>query len=350
MPILAELKSHYMQVNLALAKVEPQQADKPEEYAALIWQLANIQADIAEYEDRLGNLQNAVGHYQSALKFYKAGHLAYPYIQNNLGTVYQALAQWEASHRTAYLELAITAFSEAIAYGDPLQGGLDYMMALNNMGNACWQLAQYEQRQLNLQRALTAFKSALGFLRPQESALAYATMQNNLGNIYQELAEMAQPIEHLHLAITAYRQALMYIKTEDGPLAWAGVQQNLGNAYRQLAHRLEDNPTSPEAGSESTEEEQTAPDYITLAIQAYQEALDHYTPKTAPAPYITTRANLGLAYAERQKWREAIASWHDAAGVAHASGALQAAKQYQEWIAATREALQADGIMVEDLP
>jgi hypothetical protein len=55
-----------------------------------------------------------------------------------------------------------------------------------------------------------------------------------------------------------------------------------------------------------------------------------------------TRANLGLVYAEMHRWDDAIQSWHDAAGVASASGALQAAEQYRGWIREAKEALAAD--------
>lgn len=160
-----------------------------------------------------------------------------------------------------------------------------YASTQNNLGTAYWHLAQYQQPASNLQRAIAAYTDALQYYRPEQEPLNYAMIQNNLGTAYWNLAQYEKPDELLELAVQAYHQALIYRTAEALPTAHAATQNNLGTAYWHLANRQKQHP-------------QTKYDYLTLAIQAYTAALQTAANLTTPLTFdvFATQNNLGLAH------------------------------------------------------
>jgi hypothetical protein len=65
-------------------------------------------------------------------------------------------------------------------------------MIQNNLGTAYWNLAQYEQPETWLDRATVAYQDALKYRTPEVAPAASAATQNNLGTAYWHLADRFQ--------------------------------------------------------------------------------------------------------------------------------------------------------------
>lgn len=141
---------------------------------------------------------------------------------------------------------------------------------------------------------------------PEELAQAYL----RLGNHYRDLIELEQSNtsqENLIVAIQAYEQALSWLEA-DSPLV-ADTLNDLGNLYWMLARYP------------SKVEEMLA--YLEQGIQAYQTALTTFNPDEAPHTYAMIQNNLGAAYGEVARYRDA------AENLQHSIGAYQEALRYR---------------------
>ncbi len=275
-PLLEQAVAAYGQV--------PRPLNNPENslhllvYAGAQNNLGIVYTDLAAHRDPYPNLELAITAYGEALQVFtpKAAPLNYAITQINLGNAYSDLA----AHRDplSNLEKAITAYREARRFFTPESGPINYATAQNNLGNAYGRLAAHRDPQANLDLALAAYREALRFNTPEASPLAYAMIQNNLGKAYGDLAAYRDSQANLDLAIAAYGEALRFRTPEAVPLDYAATQNNLGNAYGNLvAHR----------DSQAN---------LDLAIAAYREALRFRTPEAAPLDYAATQSNLGNAY------------------------------------------------------
>jgi tetratricopeptide (TPR) repeat protein len=120
-------------------------------------------------------------------------------------------------------------------------------MIQNNLGTAYWNLAQYEQPETWLQLATVAYQDALNYRTPEVAPAACAATQNNLGTAYWHLAdrfqdEPEQQAEYLHKCIAAYESAIGLTKqlaqqTPPVPVNFDvfATRNNLGLAHYQLA-------------------------------------------------------------------------------------------------------------------
>ncbi len=128
--------------------------------------------------------------------------------QNGLGNAYRNLAQIE--DREGNLRRAIAAYTEALQYHTPTVAPLDYAMTQNNLGNAYGDLAAIEDREVNLRSAIEAYTAALQYRTPDVAPLDYAMTQNNFGAAYSDLAAIEDQEDNLRRAIAAYTEALKY--------------------------------------------------------------------------------------------------------------------------------------------
>jgi tetratricopeptide (TPR) repeat protein len=162
----------------------------------------------------------------------------------------------------------------------------------NNLGTAYWNLAQYQEPVNSLYQAIAAYKRALKIYTPDTEPLHYAMLQNNLGTAYWNLAQYEEPEDNLLLAVSAYRLALNYRTRDTVPHQCAATQNNLGTAYWHLAYQGQSSTLSPS-------------EYWQQAIAAYEATLE-LTAKLADSvplsfDVLATHNNLGLAYYQLQR-------------------------------------------------
>ncbi len=175
----------------------------------------------AQSWQRLGNVYQAMGHYERAIVVYRRAIALDPTSAlpwNSLGDVYNDLNQHDA---------AIRAYQKAIQL-DP-----DYTWPYNNLGFMYEKLGRHEQ-------AITLYRQVIE-RRPQQADTAISW--NNLGNVYTALS---QPDK----AMAAYRQAIELDPTYTWPY------HNLGAIYEQRGQ-------------------------AELALALYQQAARRYRQKTA---------------------------------------------------------------------
>ncbi len=208
-------------------------ADHPDK---MLW--ANAQNSLAiDYwrlpvGNRHDNLKRAITAFEAALVYrtVETAPLDYAMTQNNLGTVYMAVAKIEDQETN--LKRAVAAYEVALVYRTVETAPLDYAGTQNNLGNTYGDLAEIEDREANLKRAVVAYEAALVYYSPEAAPLNYATTQNNLGTVYWNLSEIEDRETNLKRAVAAYEAALVYRMAEAAPLDYAQTQYNLGFALR----------------------------------------------------------------------------------------------------------------------
>ncbi|NEP57970.1 MAG: tetratricopeptide repeat protein [Symploca sp. SIO2G7] len=124
---------------------------------------------------------------------------------------------------------------------------LNWAMIQNNLGTAYWNLAQYEQPEAFLDKAIVAYQAALEYRKPEVVPAACAATQNNLGTAYWHLAdqlpdESEAKVEYLEQCITVYESAIALAQqlqqaTPTIPVNFdiSTTHKNLGLAHYQLA-------------------------------------------------------------------------------------------------------------------
>ena len=115
-------------------------------------------------------------------------------------------------------------------------------MIQNNIGTAYWNLAQYEQPAQNLRLAIEVYREALKYRTPAIVPNACAATQNNLGTAYWHLANLSQTTKEvrqklLQLCIAAYEEAIALAHSLSSKLLsfdLFATHNNLGLAHYQL--------------------------------------------------------------------------------------------------------------------
>ncbi len=205
-------------------------------------------------------LEQAIKCYQVAVTDFLAEQSPeiFSMIQNNLGTAYGELAQYQDLAKN--LENSIHAYEDALRYGGADHDLVKYASTQNNLGTAYWNLAQYQSPVPNLKKAIAAYQEAISDDDTTANPQNWAMIQNNLGTTYWSLAQHEQPTVWLKLAIFAYQDALKYRKPEVDPAGCAATQNNLGTAYWHLGDQLKD-----ESGAKT--------EYLKECMRAYENAL-----------------------------------------------------------------------------
>ena len=174
---------------------------------------------------------------------------------------------------------AIKAYGEALKVYALEHSPMQYAMTQNNLGSAYRKLADVEAKAANCKRAIKALKEALKVYTLERFPMDYAMAQNNLGTAYGTLAEVEAKAANCKKAIEAYREGLKVRTLEHFPMQYAAMQNNLGSAYVTLAG------VEAKAGN------------CKKAIEAYREGLKVHTLERFPMQYAVTQNNLGSAYA-----------------------------------------------------
>jgi tetratricopeptide (TPR) repeat protein len=255
-------------------------------------------------EQQLVSLQKAIQAYRLVLHTIspEAAPQTYAMIQNNLGSAYGDLAQYQEP--ATNLLNSVEAYELALRYRDPNEAAARYAATQNNLGTACWNLAQHQQPIARLNQAIAAYQVALQHYTPTCEPMHYAMIQNNLGTAYWNLAQHLKPSSTptstqtalspnklLHCAIAAYEAALIYRTLEAAPTSFAATQNNLGTAHWNLANL-------------STTPHLERSQHLKQAIAAYESAIaavEILSAQTESPPTLTfdifaTSNNLGLSY------------------------------------------------------
>ena len=238
--------------NQALEKLTPAQA--PDTYAMIQGNLGAAYGDLARYSlasPEESPLQQSIQAYQEALRYRDKERepLKYAATQNNLGTTYWHLAQQVGTQDLAanYLHGAIAAYVEAMTYYYNQGDALNWAMIQNNLGTAYWNLAQYEQPESWLQLAVGAYQDALKYRKRDTFPAACAATQNNLATAFWHLAERCSDNpptrrEYLQKAVSIYDSALSIAENLSNQYPPVPVsfdilvtRNNLGLAYYQIA-------------------------------------------------------------------------------------------------------------------
>ncbi|MEO0396744.1 MAG: tetratricopeptide repeat protein [Cyanobacteria bacterium P01_A01_bin.137] len=164
-------------------------------------------------------------------------------LYGNLGAVYSALANYDDS--VTHLKQAVVVYRQALPFSSAENHPDEYGTLQNSLGSVYWKLAYYEEPKTYLNRAIAAYNEALTCHHPDKSPLDYAAVQNNLGIAYWSLSRYERPIFLLKHAIAAYRDALHYRTPSTDPTACASTYNNLGTAFWELANHPEA-PADPE--------------------------------------------------------------------------------------------------------
>jgi tetratricopeptide (TPR) repeat protein len=212
---------------------------------------------------------------------------------NDLGNLYwmQSRCAIEVDVQLSSLERAIQSYDQALTKLDPASSAQTYAMIQNNLGSAYGDLAQYQEPAQNLQKSVAAYDVALRYRTVEDDPARYAATQNNLGTACWNLAQHEQPIPRLSQAIAAYREALRFYTPERESLSYAMIQNNLGTAYWNLAQHIKPGMTTQPNGAAAS-----ADTLLRLAIAAYQDALEFRTVDAMPNGYAATQNNLGTAH------------------------------------------------------
>jgi tetratricopeptide (TPR) repeat protein len=212
---------------------------------------------------------------------------------NDLGNLYwmQSHSAVTADQPLVSLQKAIQTYALALDKTTPQANPQTYAMIQNNLGSAYGDLAQYQDPANNLLKSVEAYESALRYRDPQEDMARAAATQNNLGAACWNLAQHQQPIVRLNQAIAAYHAALQHYSPRCEPMHYAMIQNNLGTAYWNLAQHLKPNPNQNLAHSTVSPTR-----LLQLAIAAYHTALHYRTLEAVPASFAATQNNLGTAY------------------------------------------------------
>ncbi|MGM0455947.1 MAG: tetratricopeptide repeat protein [Cyanobacteriota bacterium] len=205
-------------------------------------------------------------------------------LHHNLGSVWADLGRTRQQANDWHQ--AIAAFETAL---NPSQRQADSPSRLaqeasiqNNLGTAYWSLAQFEAPKPCLERAIAAYEAALTYYTCDRDEMTYAMLQSNLGTAYWTLSDSGTSLENLQRAIIAYQESLTYRTPERFPAGCAATQNNLGTAYWHLAQQ-------------SPPEQALA--ILHQAINSYRTAIDVAASQTALSfDRYATYNNLGLTY------------------------------------------------------
>ncbi|MEM6252916.1 MAG: tetratricopeptide repeat protein [Cyanobacteria bacterium P01_D01_bin.156] len=202
--------------------------------------LGAVYSALANYDDSVTHLKNAVAAYRQALPFcsIETAPGEYGMLQNSLGSVYWKLAYYEEPK--SYLHRAIAAYNEALRCHDPETEPLDYAAVQNNLGIAYWSLSRHERSIFLLKHAIAAYRDALNYRTPATDAAACASTYNNLGTAFWELANHpdapADPEgRYKQNAVIAYEAALKASEMAPSSLDVASIRHCLGSIYDKMA-------------------------------------------------------------------------------------------------------------------
>ncbi|MGF1491789.1 MAG: tetratricopeptide repeat protein [Microcoleaceae cyanobacterium] len=186
--------------------------------------------NLAQQTRSAAYLQQAIAAYQSALELAtpQQDPSRYAMLQTNLGTAYWNLSQHQppTSPKSATLLLRATAaYCSALQYRTAKVDPVACATVQNNLGTTYWHLAQYQfsvhpeqaQHKRYLEQALAAYKGAITLgerlnpahlsFKPQSTYQNLGMVAYQLGTLTLKLVSKAERIAYLQAAVDYYLQA-----------------------------------------------------------------------------------------------------------------------------------------------
>ena len=348
---------------------------------------------LLEHGERVGSngTRLAIELYEKQLEDAYPASSLWAMIQSNICSALVGRSEREGSEEaTNSLEQAVEACRSAL----PVLNGQDdrenWATAQNNLGNALLALAKRrgdseQERERLLNEAVAAYLAAMDVYIETESEEDLAGTLINLSNAWATLGAMKRTSGHdvansdalLVQATRGYEGALTVYTQDRHPSLWALLQQNLGTilhvqdeyllAIRTYLYALEvyTEDQYPVEWAETTakmgaamvrygtesgadrQDFQTAVDYFSYAIEAFQRALTVQTREGYPVKWATTNKELAYAF-------EGIAIFDADRAVAHYRDALKCIQHALEvfddrMLAQYSEALASEGRIREHL-
>ncbi|MDB9314015.1 CHAT domain-containing protein, partial [Spirulina sp. CS-785/01] len=217
--------------------------------------------------------------------------------QMGLGNAYWARIRGE---RGENLETAIACYHKALQVRTRAAFPQDWAMTQVCLGIAYSDRIRGERGE-NLESAIASYHKALQIYTRAAFPEDWARTQMNLGVAYWARIR-GERGENLETAIACFHKALPMYARAALPEDWAMTQNNLGEAYEALQQNDK-------------------------AIQAYQLALEIFTPSSFPLYCLQTGRNLGnLAYT-LQDWETAYTGYNNA---------IRAVEQSRTWATSPR--------------
>jgi tetratricopeptide (TPR) repeat protein len=125
----------------------------------------------------------------------------------------------------------------------------------------------------------------------QAPSAALATAYRTLGNLYRDRIEKGGASQqNILISIRAYEQTLSWL--DETSSLCSDILNDIGNLYWMLSH-------TPTQGDQALA-------YLEQGIQAYQKALSKTNPETRPHSYAMIQNNLGSAYGDMARYRDAV--------------------------------------------
>ena len=228
--------------------------------------------------DRVQNLEEAIGAYESALEELTGDEasLARSRTLNNLGIAFERRLLGEADDNR---EEAIAAYEAALEGFTSDDTRDERAETLANLANA-YNRREKGRRDDNRDRAIALYEEALRLSSDDDATLDRAQIRVNLGIAFMERAS-GRRVENLDHAIEHLEAALGTLDATFLPREWAHAQANLGTALQLRA-----------ATTGDVEDREAA-------IVAHEAALETYTDLRATFERATTLGNLGSALLDR---------------------------------------------------
>jgi tetratricopeptide (TPR) repeat protein len=250
----------------------------PKEHAQTLYNLGKIYQSYSKTNNIQSNLTKTIGLFKDALAIYTFDQYPTEYANTNelLGFAYLDMAK--VCDRNYHLNKAIKVFEEVLKVCSFDAHPEKHSRIQCALGNVFLEFTEGNEAKEYLQKAFSAFEASLLYYTIEQFPLEFATNMNQIGTIYKTMAEITNSfsfksvaefkeykVDRISNALGAFRGALGIFKVENYPLEYAKVCFNMGEAYGLMI------PV------------QDKREYITNAIQSYEECLKIYSPAKFPA-------------------------------------------------------------------
>lgn len=228
---------------------------------------------------RRKNLEEAIEHFQFALKVYERENLRKDWADtlNDLAQVYEVRL---CGDRSSNQEEAIRLYLKAQKVYTRVEYPHEWAIIQFNLGNAYLRRTANE-REDNHKQAKKCYMEALSVFSEEHTPYQWARVYNSLGAYYLE-AVVGNRTDNLEEALDCFKKALAVFKPDKHLVDWAEVRNNLGTTWRRRMR-----------GSRA--------DNLEESIRCYRAALQELDLARHQYLWGDVHHNLGISYTERVK-------------------------------------------------
>ncbi len=201
---------------------------------------ASVHNSIGLVAMQMGEVEEAVGHYKTAVSIWKKQSLLTQLsrTETNLGVAYFQLAQFDDA--TLY-------FERALAHLEQLDSPVDKLKTINNLASIYYMQAAYEQAEKILVKAISESRQLVGIYHVRGS------LSHNLGNTLVALKRFGEAEVHLNNSLYLWQMVNDEIEaanTHDTLGEMFQAQQDFEQAiahYQQAVNLAKNHPHNPTA-------------------------------------------------------------------------------------------------------